>query len=90
MKIKMEHEKVINYPLATEKAIRLLNSESKIIFVVERKSTKEKIKKAIERLYGIKVLKVNTLITPKGKKKAIVKFADNNEAIDLATKLGLM
>ena len=43
-----------------------------------------------ERLFKVKVIKVNTLIGPDGKKRAYVKLSPETPAIDLATKLGLM
>ena len=82
--------KVIKHPLGTEKSIRLMDSENKLVFIVERKATKADIKKALEETYEAKVEKVTTMITNTGKKKAYVKFADDYPAIDLATKLGLM
>lgn len=81
---------IIHFPLSTEKSIRLMESENKLVFEVERKSNKQEIKQALEKLYEVKVLKVNTLITKDGKKRAYIKFADETPAIDLATKLGLM
>jgi len=86
----MEALKIIKYPLSTEKTIRLMESDNKLVFIVERKARKEEIKKALEEIYDVKVDKVNTLITPQGRKKAYVKFSDESPAIDLATKLGLM
>jgi len=82
--------KVIKHPSGTEKAIRLMDSENKLVFIVERRATKADIKKALEEGYEAKVEKVTTMITNQGKKKAYVKFADDYPAIDLATKLGLM
>lgn len=81
---------LILYPLSTEKSIRLMESENKLIFVVERKARKQEIKKALEDLYNVKIQSINTLITPGGKKRAYVKFDEESPAIDLATKLGLM
>ncbi|MBU0666264.1 MAG: 50S ribosomal protein L23 [Nanoarchaeota archaeon] len=81
---------IIKYPLSTEKSIRLMESENKLIFIVERKVTKRDIKEALETKFKVKVQKINTLITPSGKKKAYVKFLPETPAIDLATKLGLM
>jgi large subunit ribosomal protein L23 len=81
---------IIQYPLSTEKAIRLMESENKLIFVVDNKANKTQIKEAIEKEFDVKVKSINTLNDPKGKKRAIVKFADESPAIDLATKLGLM
>ncbi|MFP4402896.1 MAG: 50S ribosomal protein L23 [Candidatus Woesearchaeota archaeon] len=81
---------VILYPLSTEKSIRLMESENSLVFVVNRKSNKKEIKEDMEKKYKMKVLKVNTLITKDGIKKAYVRFADETPAIDLATKLGIM
>ncbi|MFW6383266.1 MAG: 50S ribosomal protein L23 [Nanoarchaeota archaeon] len=82
--------RVIRYPLSSEKSIRLMESENKLMFVVDRKAKKQEIKKALEELYNVKIVKVNTLITPSGQKRAYIKFAEDSPAIDLATKLGLM
>ena len=86
----MEIEKVIKYPLSTEKSIRLMESENKLIFVVEMKAKKPEIKKAIEKTFKVKVVKVTTLITPKGQKRAYVKLSPETPALDVATDLGLM
>ena len=81
---------VIKHPLSTEKSIRLMESENKLIFIVERKANKQEIKSELEKTFKVKINKIHTLITPEGKKKAYVKFSDETPAIDLATKLGLM
>ncbi len=86
----MDPLKVIKYPLVTEKAVRLMERENKLTFIVDRKATKKDIKEAVEKLFGVKVEKVNTLITPKGEKKAYVKLKKEYKAIDVATKLGVM
>ncbi len=83
-------ETLIRYPLATEKAIRMIESENTMTFEVERKARKEDIKKQIEALYKVKITKVNTMITPRGTKRAYVKLAMENPAIDVATQLGLI
>jgi ribosomal protein uL23 len=81
---------IIKYPLSTEKAIRMMESENKLVFVVDSKAKKPEIKKAIEETFKAKVVSVNTANDTKGRKKAYVKFAPESPAIDLATKLGLM
>ncbi len=81
---------IIKYPLSTEKSIRLMESENKLIFVVEEKASKQEIKQAIEKMFDVRVEKINTLNDSKGRKRAYVKFAPETPAIDLATKLGLM
>ena len=81
---------MIKHPLATEKAIRMIDAENKLVFVVELSATKQSIREEIERLFKVKVIKVNTLIGPDGKKRAYVKLSPETPAIDLAKKLGLM
>ena len=81
---------IIKYPLSTEKSIRLMESKNSLMFVVDIKANKIQIKKAIEELFEVKVSKVNTAIGPDAKKRAYVKFTEENPAIDVATQLGLM
>ena len=86
----MEITKVIKFPLNTEKSIRLMESENKLVFVVDMRSKKPEIKEAVEKTFKVKVLKVNTLITPTGQKRAYVRLAPESPALDIATDLGLM
>lgn len=67
-----------------------MESENKLVFVVNKKASRQEIKKAIEETFNMKVEEVNTLNDSKGRKKAYVKFSAETPAIDLATKLGLM
>ena len=86
----MEIDKVIKYPLSTEKAIRLMESENKLVFVVDKKANKSEIKDAIEKTFKVKIEKVNTLITPGGEKRAYVRLSSETPALDISTDLGLM
>jgi len=80
----------VKYPLSTEKSLRLMESENKLIFIVDRKSNRKEIREDIEKRFKVKVVKVNTVIGPDGKKKAYIKFSDETPAIDIATNLGLI
>ena len=86
----MDPLKIIKHPLSTEKSIRLMESENKLIFVIDRKATKQDVKKAIEEYFKVKVVKVNTLVTSGGQKRAYVKFSMETPAIDVATQMGIM
>ena len=86
----MDPYAIIKHPLSTEKSIRLMEPENKLIFVVNKKSTKSEIKKAIEEMFKVEVDKINTLIGPDGEKRAYIKFSAKNPAIDIATQMGLM
>lgn len=86
----MDPHKIIKHPISTEKSIRLMESENKLIFKVDRSAKKIEIKQAIEKIFKAKVEKVNTLIDTDGEKRAYVKFSPETPAIDIATNLGLM
>ena len=86
----MDSNNIIKYPLSTEKAIRMMEAENKLIFVVDRKAKKPEIRQAIEESFKVKVDKLNTMIDKDGKKRAIVKLTMDSLAIDVATNLGIM
>ena len=81
---------IIKYPLSTEKSIRLMESENKLIFVVNNNTTKKEIKKALEEMFKVEVDYVNTFVSAEGEKRAYVKFSSKNPAIDIATQMGLI
>ena len=85
----MDPYKLVKYPLSTEKSIRLMESQNKLIFVVDIDADKKMIKNAIEEMFKVKVDNVRTYVQ-KGEKRAYVKFSNENPAIDIATQLGLM
>lgn len=86
----MDPYKILRYPYLTEKSISLVEKENKIVFIVDRKATKKQIKEAFEKLFEVKVEKVNTEITLKGEKKAYIKLKPEYKAIDVAMKLGMV
>src|SRR3990170_6231901 len=75
---------IIKYPLLTEKAVGKIESENKLVFVVDRRSNKKQIRWAIERALEVKVDSVKTLIDQKGRKKAWVKLSEGYSATDIA------
>jgi large subunit ribosomal protein L23 len=86
----MDPYSIIKHPLSTEKSIRLMESENKLVFVVNKKATKQEIKKAIEEVFKVKVVNVDTFVTQDGEKRAYVKFSAETPAVDIATQLGLI
>ena len=92
------HYDTILSPVITEKAT-LLSDHNKVVFRVDLNSTKEEIATAVEELFKVKVVKVNTLIQ-KGKtkrfrgrngrrsdiKKAVVTL-EEGQSIDITTGL---
>ncbi len=75
------------YALSSEKAVAGIEQENKLTFIVENKSTKPQVKAEVEKNYGQKVKKITMLITPMGKKKAMVSFVKPGVALELAAKL---
>jgi len=81
---------VIQNPLATEKAVRMMETENKLLLNVEFKATKADIKAAVEKLFKAKVETVNTLINGHAQKRAIVKLSPETSASEIMAQLGLM
>lgn len=85
----MENHEVVIRPEISEKNYDLIEKENKIIFLVAKDANKYMIKRAVETLYNVRVAKVNTMITPKGLKKAICKLEREYNAYDMAVDLSL-
>lgn len=76
-------------PVITESTFDLIEMENKIVFIVHKKANKNVIKQAVETLYNVKCVKVNTMITPLGEKKAFVRLSPSDSASEVANKIGL-
>ena len=63
----MEARDIILAPVITEKAVQAL-TEKKYTFRVDANANKIQIAKAVEEIFGVSVLKVNT-VSMKGKKR---------------------
>jgi large subunit ribosomal protein L23 len=66
----MNYHSIIKYPVITEKNTGLRADENKYVFSVEKTATKIDIKKAIEVLFKVKVISINTQLV-KGKQKRV-------------------
>jgi len=80
---------IIIKPVVSEKSMNL-QAENKYTFIVDKNANKTEIKNAIEKIFGVKVEKVNTMIV-KGKPKRMGRFmgktSDRKKAI-VALKAG--
>ncbi|PKL62426.1 MAG: 50S ribosomal protein L23 [Methanomicrobiales archaeon HGW-Methanomicrobiales-2] len=81
---------ILKHPFVTEKATMMLEGESKLQFIVQRDATKQDIKRELASIFEQEVTEVRTMMTMKGKKKAIVKFADAKAAEEILSRLGIM
>lgn len=86
---KMDKYRVIKYPLNTESAMNKIEQNNTLVFIVDILSNKKQIKKALEELYEISAVKINTLIRPDGKKKAFVRLSKEKDALDVANVIGI-
>jgi large subunit ribosomal protein L23 len=80
---------IVNHPLVTEQTVAYMDRDNVLVFIVNRKASKEDIRRAIEELYEVELLSVNTLILPDGRKKAYVKLREEYLADEVATKIGV-
>ena len=69
----LSNAQIIKYPIITDKATWLLEN-NQYSFIVDRYSDKITIKAAIEYLFDVKVIKVNTCRLPR-KKKRVGKYS---------------
>ena len=74
--------------LSTEKAVRMMQQENKLTFIVDAKATKQDVKQALEETFKIKIAAVNTLNTADGRKKTYITLSPEYKALDIATQLG--
>ena len=81
---------VLVYPHLAEKSMNMVEFDNKLTFIVRRTSTKKDIKEAIETLFDIKVMKVQTETMPSGKKKAYAKLSEDASASEIASRLGMV
>lgn len=82
-------QKILKRPYVTERTFEQIERDNKICFLVEDRVNKTQIAAAVQALYEVKVLAVNTSRTVDGK-KAFVRFLQPGKAAELATKMGLV
>jgi large subunit ribosomal protein L23 len=91
----MDPRDLIRRPLITERSTALME-DNKYVFEVDKRANKTEIRQAVEKLFGVKVLKVNTIRVPRKKKrvgrhvgytserkKAIVTLTADSKAIEM-------
>ena len=70
---------IILAPVITEKASNVAANGDRIVFKVKKDANKTQIKQAIEKIYNVKVLNVNTL-NVKPKKKRVGRYTGTTSA----------
>eukprot|EP00931_Biecheleriopsis_adriatica_P084391 TRINITY_DN581_c0_g1_i1.p2 TRINITY_DN581_c0_g1~~TRINITY_DN581_c0_g1_i1.p2 ORF type:complete len:166 (-),score=51.80 TRINITY_DN581_c0_g1_i1:39-473(-) len=87
---KLDKYRIIQCPVTTESAMKKIEEINTLVFLVDLKATKPKIKEAVRQLYDVKCAKVNTLIRPDGRKKAYVHLTQDYDALDVANRIGII
>merc|ERR1711928_113491 len=85
---KMDAYNIIKHPLTTESAMKKIEGNNTLVFIVHTKANKHQIRTSVKKLYDIDVAKVSTLNRPDGQKKAYVRLAPDYDALDVANKIG--
>ena len=84
------NQQILKCPLTTESAMKKIEDNNTLVFIVDARSTKKQIKDAVKRMYDIQTEKINTLIRPDGAKKAYVRLTADYDALDVANKIGII
>merc|ERR1711907_236521 len=88
---KLDRYQILKYPLTTESAMKKIEENNTLVFVVDTRASKLQVKEAIRKMYEqIEVSKINTLIRPDGQKKAYVCLTPDFDALDVANKIGII
>lgn len=87
---RLDEHSVLRFPLTTESAMKKIEENNTLVFIVDPRANKRQIKHAVLSLYEITSQKVNTLIRPDGSKKAYVHLSKSVDALDVANKIGII
>lgn len=89
---RMDAHSIIRYPCTTENAMQKIENDQTLTFFVHKRANKNQIKAVAKKMFDIEIVKVNTLITPKGEKKAFIVLPRDKEfgAVDIANRLGVI
>lgn len=81
---------IVRYPLMTESSMKKIEVNNTLTFIVAVTANKPSIRRAVEKLYDVKVVKVNTLIRPDNTKKAYVRLSADHDALVVANKISIV
>ncbi len=81
---------VLQYPIATEKALNMVESRNTITYVVNMDANKKTITSEFENIFKVKISSINTVISSGNQKKAYIRLKPEYPASDIAKKLKLV
>ncbi|GAB3695633.1 50S ribosomal protein L23 [Halorubrum pallidum] len=80
---------IIEHPLVTEQAMNQMDFKNKLVFVVDVDATKPEVRDEVSERYDVRVVDVNTQVTSKGTKKATVTLSEDDDATEIASRIGV-
>jgi len=80
---------VIKYPHMTEKAMDDLDFDNKLQFMVDSAASKPEVADAVAAQFDVEVVDVTTQVTPGGDKKAVVELSEDDDADEVASRIGV-
>uniref|UniRef100_A0A452QW77 Ribosomal protein L23/L25 N-terminal domain-containing protein n=1 Tax=Ursus americanus TaxID=9643 RepID=A0A452QW77_URSAM len=77
---RLDRYAIIRFPLTTESGMKKTEDSNTLVFLVDVKTNKHQIKQSVKKLYDI----------DRAKKKAYVQLAPDDDALDIANKIGVI
>ncbi len=59
---RLDASKVIVHPLNTESAMKKIEENNTLVFIVDVKANKRQIREALKKMYDVNVVRINTMI----------------------------
>ena len=90
---KLDHYAIIKFPLTTESALKKIEENNMLVFIVDVKANKYQIKQAVKKLWDMDVATVNILIRPDKEKKAYVRLSPDYDvgcSFGCCNKIGII
>ena len=81
---------ILMAPCTSERFYKKMEKDNTIVFFVNQRANKQQIKEAFNAAFNVKPVRVNTMNTVLGRKKAFIKLPKSNEASEIANKIGLL
>jgi large subunit ribosomal protein L23 len=79
----------VKYPHVTEKGVDKMDFQNKMQFIVDLDATKAEVAAAVEERFDVTVEGVTTQVTPDAEKKAEVQLSEDDDAQEIASRIGV-
>merc|ERR1719160_2343843 len=64
--VRLDRYQILKFPLTTESAMKKIEENNTLVFIVDVRADKAKIRRAVKEMYDIQCKKINTLVRPDG------------------------